>query len=113
MTKLLSHLNPRRSHVLLAMTVSWLCFAAGCLSPQQKEWTCERAQAAYAAYQTAEASGLVMDPRVVASARLAGAFLAAYCGWNTTGSRSVAPGAAQSAPAVDKNGVLILDPPSP
>jgi|GEM_PF-3731904 len=76
-----------------------------CLTPQQQEWTCDRAQQALAVYQTAEASGMVQDPRVIAAARLAAAWLAHYCDWQTPAARS------GSAAAVDRNGVLIVNPP--
>jgi hypothetical protein len=101
------HRRPIVPMAILALGVWLLCFLTGCLTPQQQEWTCDKAKAAMAAYQAAEDAGMVTDPKVVAGARLGAAFLASYCGWQTTTPK----GTAIRTPSVDRNGVLIVRPP--
>lgn len=98
--------------VLLALSALGTLFfgLTGCLTPQQQEWTCQRAAEVVTAYQAAEAAGLVTDPKVIASAKVASAFLAGYCGWQTPVARS-GPNLAPGPPATDRNGVLIVHPP--
>lgn len=79
---------------------------AGCLSPQQQQWTCERSKAVFAAYQAAEQAGAVTDPDVIAGARVAAAFLSSYCGWLNPKARGLS-----GAPVTDRNGVLVVHPP--
>ena len=95
-------------------SIAWiLCVASallvGCLTPQQKQWTCDTARVAYEAYQVAETAGL-LDPATVAEARLAAAFLNAYCGWYPVPTRD-AKGRFLDASSVDANGVLVISKP--
>lgn len=87
-----------------------LLLCVGCLTPQQQEWTCDRAQEAYIAYQAAEAAGIVSDKETIAAVKVAAAYLAAYCGWQPASATIVSLGATRSAPTSDHNGVLILRP---
>lgn len=79
----------------------------GCAtSPEQKIRTCEQAQAMLAAYQVAVDTGVVVKPEMIAAGKIAAAYLAGYCGWTTPKTRG-----GPAAPALDKNGVLIVHPP--
>lgn len=98
----------------LAIAAWGLCIVvgllAGCLTPQQQAWTCDRAAEAYVAYQAAEAAGIVSDKETIAAVKVAAAYLAAYCGWQPAATVVATSGAQRSVPTCDHNGILILKP---
>ena len=54
---------------------------AGCMTAQQKEWTCETAQNAYAAYQAVIAAGHTPSQEEIYAATAGATFLRLWCGW--------------------------------
>ena len=97
-----------KPHLVIWSFAVACCLLAGCLSPQQQAWTCERAQSVIVAYQAAEQAGLVTDPKAIASAKVAAAFLSSYCGWWNPKARGLS-----GAPVTDRNGVLVVHTPLP
>lgn len=87
-----------------------LILCVGCLTPQQQEWTCDRAQEAYLAYQAAEAAGIVSDKETIAAVKVAAAYLSAYCGWQPATVTVASKSATVTKPTSDRNGVLMLKP---
>ena len=48
-----------KSKLTIAVALMLLC--VGCMTTQQKQWTCDTAKAAYAAYQATIEAGRVAD----------------------------------------------------
>ena len=85
--------------------VALLSLATGCVTPQQKEWTCNTAQAAFEGYKAAQAAGHKAEPAELISVAGAAQFLRIYCKWESPfgGSRGLY--------TVDENWIPILVPP--
>lgn len=96
--------------IIVAIVIAGMMLVTGCLTPQQRAWTCQTAADILAAYQIAETAGLVSDPKVISAAKSAADFLSISCGWSTT-TRRGNPGDSRPPPAVDRNGVLLVNPP--
>lgn len=87
---------------------------AGCMTPAQKQWTCETAHAAYGAYQSTIAAGHKPSESEVYAAAAGGTFLTIYCGWTSpvVAEPVVVRGAkVVTVPTVDVNWVPVLVPP--
>lgn len=80
----------------------------GCLTPQQREMTCQAAQIAYETYQGVLAGGHQPSKDEIIAATAAAAFLHAYCAWTATD----APVSTGRAFVIDSNGVLVVRPPA-
>lgn len=86
----------------LAGAVILVALLGGCMTTQQKQWTCETAQAAYEAYKAVIAAGHTPSNDEVLAAAGASAFLRLWCGWEVPTTRAV---------PYDQNWVVTITPP--
>jgi hypothetical protein len=96
---------------LLSLTMAGLL--AGCMTPAQKQWTCDTAAAAYGAYQATIEAGHKPSQNEVYAAAAGGAFLRLYCGWTSpiTTETVTRNAVNKPVPTVDANWVPVLIPP--
>lgn len=65
------------------LTLSAITLFTGCLTPSEKQWTCDNAAAAYEAYKAAVAAGHQPSQDEIIAVAGAAQFLRFYCGWTT------------------------------
>ena len=81
------------------------------MTTQQKEWTCDTAQAAYQAYQAVIEAGHKPSNQEIYAAAAGATFLRIWCGWDSPATRAAVAGA-ESVPMMDHNWVPVIVPPA-